>query len=354
MPTLTTKTLTTLKIAKRYHHTIESRFAIVQYATDHGMKGAARRFGLDRNTVRAWRRRWQAADVAGLVPRYPLIRARRIADSTVALIEHARRDLKYGAVRTRMWLERVHRLRVAAATIRRICHRLGYPPLRRKPQRRPRQLPRFSRERPGHCGQVDVKEVRVAGTKDFQYTAIDDGTRYRILRLYPQNHQHTSHTFFTTLRTTLPFPIRKLQVDNGPEFSLAFALTVQQAGMRLRDITPRCPEQNGNVERSHQVDDEACWSRSPFAGFTPAAEAWLAWEHRSNHERFSLALNGLTPTEKLSTFASASSPLPSVAILQSPSSALGSTLDRLPIVAPDPNVQATFSQNHDLNPGAAS
>jgi transposase-like protein len=90
------------EIAKRYHHTIESRFAIVQYATDHGMKGAARRFGLDRNTVRAWRRRWQAADVAGLVPRYPPIWARRIADSTVALIEHARRDLKYGAVRTRM------------------------------------------------------------------------------------------------------------------------------------------------------------------------------------------------------------------------------------------------------------
>jgi hypothetical protein len=36
--------------------------------------------------------------------------------------------------------------------------------------------------------------------------------------------------FFTTLRTALPFPIRKLQVDNGTEFPLAFALTVQQAG----------------------------------------------------------------------------------------------------------------------------
>ena len=227
MPTSTTKELTTRKIAKRYHYTIKSRFAIVNDATEHGIKGAARRFGLDRKTVRAWCRRWQIAGLIGLVPRYPPIRARRIADSTVGLIEHARRDLEYGAVRTR------------------ICQRLGYPPLSRKPQRHPRQLSLFSRERPGDCVQVDVKEVRVAGTKCFQYTAIDDCTRYRILRLYPRKNQQTSHLFFSTLRAALPFPIRKLQVDNGTEFPLAFALTVQQAGMRLRYIKPRCPEQNG-------------------------------------------------------------------------------------------------------------
>jgi transposase-like protein len=60
MPMITTKELTTLKIAKCYHHIFKSRLAIVDYATDHGIKGAARRFGLDRKTVRAWRRRWQA------------------------------------------------------------------------------------------------------------------------------------------------------------------------------------------------------------------------------------------------------------------------------------------------------
>jgi len=336
MPTIITKELTTLKIAKRYHHTIKSRFAIVNYATEHGIKGAARRFGLDRKTVRAWCRRWQATGLVGLVPRYPPIRARRVAESTVALIEHARRDLEYGAVRTRIWLERVHRIRVAAATIRRICHRLGYPPLSRKPQRRPRQLTLFSRERPGDCVQVDVKEVKVAGTKCFQYTAIDDCTRYRILRLYPRKNQQTSHLFFSTLRAALPFSIQKLQVDNGTEFPLAFALTVQQAGMRLRYIKPRCPEQNGKVERSHRVDEEEFWSRSTFESFAPAAEALLAWERRYNHERFSMALSGLTPAEKLATFTTALSPLPSGT------------------AAPDPNVQPVFSHNHDRTMGATS
>lgn len=345
MPTITTQELTTQKIAKRYHHTVKSRLAIVQYATQYGIKGAARRFGLDRKTVRIWRRRWQASGLTGLVPRYPSIRARRIPDATVTFIEEARRDLLFGAIRTRIWLERVHRIRVAAATIRRICYRLGYSPLSRKPHRRPRQLTLFSRERPGDCVQMDVKEVKIAGTKCFQYTAIDDCTRYRVLRLYSQKNQQTSHTFLTTIQTALPFPIRKLQVDNGTEFPLAFALTVQQAGMRLRHIKPRCPQQNGKVERSHRVDEEEFWSRSTFDGFVSAAEALLAWERRYNHERFSMALRGLTPAEKLATFASAS---------PNPAQPLSSAMDRQPIAAPEPPVEPICSENHNRTAGATS
>jgi hypothetical protein len=67
--------------------------------------------------------------------------------------------------------------------------------------------------------------------------------------------------------------------------------------MRPRSIKPRCPEQNGKVEGSHRVDEEEFWSRSTFESFAPAAEALLAWERRDNHERFSLALSGLTPAE---------------------------------------------------------
>ena len=352
MPTITTKELKTLKIAKRYHHTVTSRLAVVTYAATHGTKPAARRFGLDRKTVRAWRRRWQAAGLSGLVPRYPPTRARRIPPSTVALIEQARRDLQFGAVRTRIWLERVHRLRVAAATIRRICRQLGYPPVRQRPKRRPRQLTLFSKERPGDCVQVDVKEIKTAGQKWFQYTALDDCTRFRILRLYPRKNHLTSLEFFSTIRDALPFTIRKLQVDNGTEFSLAFALAVQEAGTRLRYIKPRCPEQNGKVERSHSVDDEEFWTRQTFTAFDPAATALLQWQHTYNHDRFSMALNGLTPAEKLATFA-----VHSTLTAPTPMNALAtpcSAIDRSPIVNPAPNMQAVFSQTRALNPGATS
>jgi transposase-like protein len=74
MPTITTKELTTLKTAKCYHHTIKSRLAVETYATEHGIKGAARRFGLDRKTIRTWRRGWQADGLVGLVPRFLTLR----------------------------------------------------------------------------------------------------------------------------------------------------------------------------------------------------------------------------------------------------------------------------------------
>jgi transposase InsO family protein len=47
-------------------------------------------------------------------------------------------------------------------------------------------------------------------------------------------------------------------------------------------------------------------------GFAPAAEALLAWERRYNHERFSMALHGLTPAEKLATFTASQPPEQSV------------------------------------------
>jgi transposase InsO family protein len=342
MRSIMTKELRTLHIASRHHHTVKSRLAILGYADEYGFKGAARRFGLDRKTVRTWHRRWLTSGPAGLVPRHPLKRRRRLAEETVRLIEQARRDLQFGAMRTRIWLERVHRIRVATATIRRICRDLGYPPIRRTDPRRPRQPILFSKEQPGDCVQVDVKEVRVAGQKCFQYTALDDCTRYRVLRLYPRKYHGTSLDFFATVRQVLPFPIRKVQVDNGTEFSLVFALAVQEAGVRLRYIKPRRPEQNGKVERSHRVDEEEFWSRHTFDVFSTAATALLAWEHRYNRERFSMALQGLTPAEKLATFRLSDVAPPPIPIAPHIESRPTSTMDSPPIVEPRPNAEADF------------
>jgi transposase InsO family protein len=97
----------------------------------------------------------------------------------------------------------------------------------------------------------------------------------------------------------MPFPIRKLQSDNGTEFTLDFSLTVQAAGIWHRYITPRRPEQNGNVERSHRIDDEEFWQRHSFTSFAEAAVALEEWERRYNEERFSMELRGHTPGEML-------------------------------------------------------
>ena len=61
-------------------------------------------------------------------------------------------------------------------------------PRRPKHWRSPSQLKLFEKAKPGDSVQVDVKVVKVAGAKAYQYTAIDDCTRLRVLRLYRRLH----------------------------------------------------------------------------------------------------------------------------------------------------------------------
>jgi transposase InsO family protein len=195
--------------------------------------------------------------------------------------------------------QRVHKLRVNTRTIQRVSHEIGIPLLTKTRVRRPRQLKLFEKDAPGDSIQVDVKVVKLKREKVFQYTAIDDCTRFRVLRLYPRLNQHSSLHFLGELRRTLPFAIKKLQCDNGTEFPLAFKLAVEAAGIRHRYIKPRRPQQNGKVERSHRIDAEEFWDLHHFEAQTDAEGPLAAWERRYNHDRFSLALQGRTPAEKL-------------------------------------------------------
>ena len=201
-----------------------------------------------------------------------------------------RQELGYGASRTRLWLQRAHGVRLAVGTIQRIFRDLGLPRLRRTCKRVPRQMKLFEKAEPGESIQVDVKFVKIAGRWAFQYTALDDYTRFRVLRLYRRLHHGSSLAFLAELRQAFPFPIKRLRCDHGQEFSFAFVLGVEAAGIRHRYIRPRRPQQNGEVERSHRIDQEEFWGRQRFPDFEIAAAALRDWEARHNYERFSLAL----------------------------------------------------------------
>lgn len=100
-----------LKVSPQYRWRVQQRITVLEYATTHGMAAAGRHYGVSAKTVRRWRDRWQAGGVPDLVPRYPRRRVGRIRPELVPLIEHARKELGYGAARTRVWLQRVHQAR---------------------------------------------------------------------------------------------------------------------------------------------------------------------------------------------------------------------------------------------------
>ena len=141
----------------------------------------------------------------------------------------------------------------------------GLPRPQRATRRRSlRQLKLFEKAKPGESVQVDVKVVKVGGTKAYQYTALDDCTRLRVLRLYRRLNTFSSLDVLAQVLRAMPFAIQQIQTDHGTEFSFGFVLAIERAGIRHRYIQPRRPEQNGKVQRSHRIDAEEFWGRQSF------------------------------------------------------------------------------------------
>lgn len=59
----------------------------------------------------------------------------------------------------------------------------------------------------------------------YQYTSIDDCTRYRVLRIYKRRTAANTLDFLDCVIEEMPFPIQRIQTDRGREF---FAEKVQK------------------------------------------------------------------------------------------------------------------------------
>jgi hypothetical protein len=139
---------------------------------------------------------------------------------------------------------------------------------------------------PGERVQIDVKYVPIECIassafcknpyfKLFQYTAIDEYSRLRILEGYDEHNTYTSMMF---LKSVVSFykahgiAVECVQVDNGSEFTKrlqakqdsnlsSFELMAKQMNIRVKHIKPRMPRHNGKVERSHREDQKLFYSK---------------------------------------------------------------------------------------------
>jgi transposase InsO family protein len=92
--------------------------------------------------------------------------------------------------------------------------------------------------------------------KYYQFTAIDDCTRLRLLRIYSRLNQQTAIQLLDYVLERLPFRVEVIQTDNGPSSAPASTRHVLDKGAGHVYIKPRTPRLNGKVERSHRIDTE--------------------------------------------------------------------------------------------------
>ncbi len=131
----------------------------------------------------------------------------------------------------------------------------------------------------------------------YQYTSVDDCTRYRVLRLYSRRTTANTLDFIDCVIEEMPFPIQRLQTDRGREF---FAVKVQEKlkeySIKFRPNKPASPHLNGKVERSQKTDKAEFYATVDLS--TDDLKELLAeWQHYYNWERPNSAHNGKTPME---------------------------------------------------------
>src|SRR5919202_4996321 len=194
-----------------------------------------RRCGISRPTQRKWWRRYQAEGVAGLEERSRRPHSspgRKVLEPQEKLILQLRRERELGLRRLRIELIRGHGLKLSLDTLHKVLvrHGLSRPPHRPKVKRKGTR--RYGRPVPGDRVQLDTCKI-APGL--YQYTAIDDCSRWQVLAAYPDRSAASTLDFLARVRAGMPFPVQRVQTDRGGGF---FAHEVQ-GELRERRISAR-------------------------------------------------------------------------------------------------------------------
>lgn len=128
----------------------------------------------------------------------------------------------------------------------------------------------------------------------YQYTAIDDATRVRALKVYQRHNQANAIDFINYVVGKFPFRIKMIRTDNGSEFQAKFHWHCEDLGMQHVYIKPASPNLNGKVERSHLTDKREFYQLMKYKGDVDL-EAKLAAFY--NFQRPHGGLKGKTPYE---------------------------------------------------------
>ena len=220
------------------------KLRVLNYAKERGKnKEAYELFGIKKGTFYKWKRNYDRFGEKGLVRRKPIAFKipNQIKPDVIQKVLELRRQHKLGTWRIKWYLERYHDINISESSVFRILKRNNVEKLDRTTTRRAMHTKRYEKETPGHHVQVDVKFLffETKGgkrIKRFQYTAIDDSTRIRALKIYDKHNQESSIDFVNYVIKKFPFRINTIQTDNGHEFQSKFHWHVQDLGMRHRFI----------------------------------------------------------------------------------------------------------------------
>lgn len=237
---------------------IRRKLKVLNHAKELGnVSKTCRHFGVSRETYYKWKREYEAKGESALInskpcPQNPKI---RVAADIEEKILYLRKNYHLGQLRISWYLLRYHNMKVSPGGVYGVLKRHGLNKLPQNQHKRSmEQFKRYEKKVPGHRIQIDVKFLTFTDKKGnpvkrFQYTAIDDATRARALKIYEYHSQKCAVDFVDYVVSKFPFRIHTIQTDNGHEFQALFHWHCEDLGMRHVYIRKASPHLNGKVER---------------------------------------------------------------------------------------------------------
>jgi len=293
----------------REQRDINRKLRVLNYAKEvNNVSKACRYFGISREIFYRWKRAYEKNGELGLINRKPgptyENSPHRLADEIIEKILYLRKFYHMGPQRIAWYLDRYHGVKTSSGAVHRTLFRHGVNRLPQNARKRSIITKRYEKQVPGHHVQVDVKflifsQKDGSKVKRFQYTAIDDATRIRALKVYEKHTQKSAIDFIDTVVDKFPFRIQTVRTDNGHEFQSKFHWHVEDLGMRHFYIKPGTPRLNGKVERSHKTDKQEFYQLLEYTDDVDLNKKIKEWESFYNYHRPHGAFKGKTPYEIL-------------------------------------------------------
>jgi transposase InsO family protein len=211
-----------------------------------------RRCGISRPTLRKWVRRYEEFGLDGLASqsrRPHHSPAQKVFEQQQRWILTLRQDRQLGVRRMQHELKRLYNCQLSIATIADVLQRHQVTKL--QPPKRRRIYTRYAMAVPGERVQLDTFKVAPG---IYQYTAIDDCSRFAIAELYPRRTAASTLDFLDLLLESFAVPLQCVQTDRGAEFMAhKVQLRLRELHIKFRPNKPGAPHLNGKVERVQQT-----------------------------------------------------------------------------------------------------
>lgn len=280
--------------------TMKFRQALVEYSFKYGVTKAAIRYKVNRQYVYRWRNRYDGtiqslADKSHKPHHHP----NQHTKAELKLIKDMRKRNPHAGLVV-FWVKLKQRGYKRSITgLYRVLRKLGQIAIK-PPNPKYIAKPYEQMKYPGQRVQIDVKFVPsicivgdAKGQKFYQYTAIDEYSRFRYVEAFEEHSSYSSAIFLDHMLKNFPFKVECVQTDNGMEFTkklansqkpkpTLFESRLKQLGIQHKTIRPYTPRHNGKVERSHRKDNEYFYATHKFYSFDDFAKQLKVHNYKYN------------------------------------------------------------------------